>query len=245
MGHAETADRLQYSGSACPLIALLDPILRILAHGNNIRNVSAIALHDTESTDQEIRAALHRKALRRKHGDPSVVVVDELGLRHGRARIDVAVLDSTIHGFEIKSSRDTLRRLASQLSIYEKCLDRFTVVAAPAHLDELLRFLPHWCGIVAADKGPRGAINFFTLRRPLRNPMVDPYSMAHLLWKSEAIAFLNSIGIRALSPKSSRAALYQLIAESTSVPLLKDFIKKSLAARAEWRAGEVQHISDG
>ena len=200
--------------------------------------MNATASYDTDSTDHEIRAALHRIALRRQHRDPTTVVVDELGLSHGKARIDVAVLNSSIHGFEIKSSRDSLRRFATQLSVYERCLERLTVVAAPVHLEELQRILPAWCGIVTADKGPRGSIRFSTLRRPLPNPAPDAYSIAHLLWKSEAVTFLNSIGIGQVRAKSSRAALYHLIADSAELSQLKKFIKKSLANRGGWRAAE-------
>src|SRR4051812_32014446 len=69
------------------------------------------------STDSEIRAALHRKALRAFHHCNDTLVIDELGIAHAKARIDVAVINGCLHGFEIKSAADTLTRLPRQLEL--------------------------------------------------------------------------------------------------------------------------------
>ena len=53
----------------------------------------------------------------------------ELGLREGRARIDVAVVTHQSHGYEIKSDRDGIERLEHQVLIYGAVLDRVTLVA--------------------------------------------------------------------------------------------------------------------
>jgi hypothetical protein len=61
--------------------------------------------------DRDVRQALHRKVLKEHHGDANTLVVDELGLRHGTCRVDIAVVNGFIHGYEIKSDADTLERL--------------------------------------------------------------------------------------------------------------------------------------
>lgn len=68
------------------------------------------------STDIEIRSALHRKKLRQLHERADTLVIDELGLAHAKARVDVAVINGCLHGYEIKSAQDTLDRLAGQLT---------------------------------------------------------------------------------------------------------------------------------
>src|SRR5262249_26817602 len=78
--------------------------------------------------DSGIRPGL-RSWLRLKHADESdTVLIEELGLCRGRVRVDVAVVNGLLHGYEIKSDRDSLRRLAGQVEVYGKVLDRATLV---------------------------------------------------------------------------------------------------------------------
>ncbi|MDA8118743.1 MAG: sce7726 family protein, partial [Gammaproteobacteria bacterium] len=72
------------------------------------------------------------------------VVLDELGICRGEVRVDVAVVNGEIHGYEIKSDRDSLRRLASQVELYSKVLDQATLVAGERHFDAAAALLPEW-----------------------------------------------------------------------------------------------------
>lgn len=64
--------------------------------------------------DRDVRQALHRKVLKEHHGDADTLVLDELGLRHGTCRVDIAVVNGYLHGYEIKSDSDTLERLPAR-----------------------------------------------------------------------------------------------------------------------------------
>src|ERR1700761_4783729 len=110
----------------------------------------------TATKDTEIRAALHEKKLSAHRNVPDTLVIDELGLSHAKVRIDVAVINGCIHGYEIKSSLDTLDRLPAQLRLYSQCLEKLTLVCAPKHLDHVTISAPTWCGVVEAKKGKRG-----------------------------------------------------------------------------------------
>src|ERR1700730_10594989 len=116
-----------------------------------------------DPTDAEIRAALHRKALRAFYVRGDTLVVDELGLAHAKARIDIAVINGCVHGFEIKSAADTLARLPQQLILYEECLEKLTIACAAKHVPAVRKIVPSWCGILRVTKGPRGGIDFITL----------------------------------------------------------------------------------
>jgi hypothetical protein len=89
------------------------------------------------TTDEEIRSALHKKKLKRYHDCPDTLVIDELGLAHGKNRIDIAVLNGFVHGYEIKSSKDTLSRLPAQFDEYRRSLEKISIVAAKNHMDDL------------------------------------------------------------------------------------------------------------
>ena len=78
--------------------------------------------------DAEIRPALREHLLRRHASETDTVLIEELGLRRSHVRVDLAVVNGSLHGFEIKSDRDSLRRLARQVDLYSQVLDRATLV---------------------------------------------------------------------------------------------------------------------
>ncbi|MEI9915129.1 MAG: sce7726 family protein [Methylovirgula sp.] len=137
------------------------------------------------------------------------LVIDELGLAHAKARIDVAVINGCVHGFEIKSAVDTLTRLPQQLELYEECLEKLTIVCADKHIAGVRELAPRWCGITKATKGPRGAIVFTTVREPKRNPNIQAYRLAHLLWRSEAVAILTQTNASPKVLRAPRKTLYK------------------------------------
>src|SRR5438046_640221 len=98
-------------------------------------------------SDADIRPWLTR-VLRREHRhNPGTVILEELGLQRGQVRIDLAVVNGVLHGYEIKSERDSLRRLGRQLKVYSQVLDFATIVVAPRHLKKTLSDIPAWWGV--------------------------------------------------------------------------------------------------
>lgn len=189
-----------------------------------------------DSTDFEIREALHRKVLKTYHKCGSTIIVDELGLAHGKNRIDVAVLNGHLHGYEIKSAKDTLTRLPDQLNQYRKSLQKLTIVVAPNHIDGVLSIVPEWSGIIEARKGPRGGISFTTVRKAVINPEVDGVALAHLLWRKEAVELLARFGVSEKELNKPRKQLYETIANETSLAELVSWIKEKFMARETWRS---------
>ena len=92
--------------------------------------------------DFEIRSALVAFLQQHHAHDPDTTVLNEMGLCEGLARIDVAVINGQIHGFEIKSPRDTLNRLASQEAVYSRTLDLVTIVSHAEHLPRVRVLVP-------------------------------------------------------------------------------------------------------
>jgi hypothetical protein len=189
----------------------------------------------SRSTDAEIRAALHRKVLGAFHRCSNTLVIDELGLAHAKARVDVAVINGSVHGFEIKSDADTLTRLPQQLKLYEQCLEKLTIVCAEKHIPGVRDLAPRWCGITKVTKGSRGGITFIIVREPKRNPNIQPYRLAHLLWRSEAVAILTQTEAAPKVLRAPRKTLYKSLAAKFSVAEITVFIKQSMASRQDWR----------
>lgn len=193
----------------------------------------------SQSKDVEIRSALHRKRLKAYHATPGTIVVDELGLSHAKARIDVAVINGYVHGYEIKSSLDTLNRLPSQLELYTKSLEKLTLVCAPRHVERIVEIAPHWCGILIASKGARGGIRFTTIRRSSVNTQVDAVQLAHLLWRAEVVELLSRLDVDKKTLKKPRKQLYKALAELLTIPEITTAIRESMELRADWRRPQV------
>ena len=139
--------------------------------------------------DSAIRASL-RSRLRGQHGqDADTVLIEELGLCRGRVRIDIAVVNGLLHGYEIKSDRDSLRRLGSQVDLYGKVLDQATLVVGDRFLAGAADLVPAWWGVLHVRPAPQG-LQFRAVRRPERNPQRDPRILVELLWSDQALALL-------------------------------------------------------
>ena len=187
------------------------------------------------ANDSDIRLAFHAKYLRRARLQPNTLVVDELGLAHARSRVDVAVINGCIHGYEIKSARDSLVRLARQIDIYRQTLQKLTLVAADKHVADLLRLIPNWCGMIEARQGPRGGIRFESLRVARVNPDVDPVMMAHLLWRSEVVAWLLQAGYAPKELRRPRKQLYEMLCAALGAQEIGTCIRSFMMQRSTWR----------
>jgi len=144
--------------------------------------------------DPIIRKAVHSRIVKHHHNDPNSLVVDELGILHGKARIDVAVINGAIHEYEIKSEEDNLKRLITQVKSYNSVFDKLTLVVADKHSKEALTKIPEWWGMTIISKGLRGGLLLDRYKSATINQNIDPLSVAKLLWKTEAIESLASIG---------------------------------------------------
>lgn len=185
--------------------------------------------------ERPIRTALKNRHLRHFRGREDILVIDELGLAHAQSRIDVAVFNGHLHGYEIKSQSDTLERLPRQLEIYRTALQKLTFVTATRHLDAAMSAIPDWCGLVEVTEGRRGGIEFSTHRRARINPDIDPFMMAHLLWHSEAQDLLRRQGASSSDLNAPRRHLYRALVDSMPLRELAASIKAAMASRKIWR----------
>ncbi|GEN29618.1 hypothetical protein HVA01_32640 [Halovibrio variabilis] len=197
-----------------------------------------------ESRDIEIRQHFHKKRLQHFHDCPSTIVIDELGVSHGKKRADIAVLNGTFHCFEIKSSKDSIVRLPEQLSEYSKCFEKISIISAPNHIQKIMAILPPWCGLIVATKGAKGAVAFKTIKRPRKNPNLEVTAIAHFLWRKEIIELLTTLGIEEKKLNQSRERLYQLIPPTLTAQELIQWVKNKFMSREDWRVASQQRLCD-
>lgn len=188
--------------------------------------------------DMEIRAALQRRVFGRYQTNPQVLILSELGLRHGAARIDFLLVNGMLHGFEIKSDRDTLSRLLDQRRVFNSTLDRVTLVVGYRHAGEAMNLIPDWWGVKLASKGRRGGIQFSDARSPRNNPSPDIQAVAKLLWRDEALALLEEMGAATGVYSKPRTEVYARLVESASPEIIRNRVFRQFRCRTNWRSGE-------
>ena len=186
-------------------------------------------------TECDIRSALRRKLLRHHKSRSDTLVIDELGLVHARRRIDIAVINGYIHGYEIKSAQDDLERLGGQLEVYRQTLQKLTIVTASRHRPRLWHELPDWCGVIEAEQGPRRGVKLQVVRSAKLNPEVDSVMLAHLLWRPEVLELLSEIGYAPKELRCPRKRLYELLCESLTTRQISQEVRRFMARRQMWR----------
>lgn len=181
--------------------------------------------------DSEIRPALRARLWSEHACEADTIVLEELGLCRGRVRIDLALVNGQLHGFEIKSDRDSLRRLAGQVAVYSKVLDRATLVVGDRHLTEARSIVPDWWGILRVRPGPQGP-RFKPLRRGRENPRRDPRLLVELLWLDDAIGLLTQRGAARGVRGKPRRMVWDRVCEHFSVDEIATAVRGHLKARA-------------
>jgi hypothetical protein len=185
--------------------------------------------------DLDIRKALGSDVLKRHERNMDTLVLHELGLRHGAARVDIAVVNGILHGYEIKSDADTLERLPKQIDVYNRVLDKATLVVGRRHADRAIQQIPFWWGVKIASQGPRGGISFREERPCKFNPSVDPIAVAELLWRSEVLETLRELRIQEKHLRKPRSDLYRDLASMLSIDELREKTRNCLKRRENWR----------
>ncbi|HEX8393502.1 MAG TPA: sce7726 family protein [Longimicrobium sp.] len=189
--------------------------------------------------DIDVRIALRRSDLDRFAADGGSRVVEEMGIFRGEYRIDAAVVNGHLHGYEIKSARDTLTRLPAQANAYALVFDFLTLVAAASHLKRAATLLPCWWGLRLAESTGT-CVQLSEIRPATRNTSVDPYHVAQLLWKTEALEVLDRHGgARGFRSKTTFTTWRELTRRLT-LPELQDEVRAMLKRRKSWPSAGVQ-----
>lgn len=180
--------------------------------------------------DVDIRPVLRRSLFASTAGEDSVVV-EELGLCRGRVRVDLAVVNGSLHGYEIKSDRDSLDRLARQTDVYSKVLDQVTLVVGERHMAHAMDRVPAWWGVTRVDD-TAGGPELHLVRAEGENPALDPRALVELLWLPEALAILEARGqARGLKSKPRRL-VWDRLCERLATEEIASAVRVHLKARA-------------
>jgi hypothetical protein len=194
--------------------------------------------------DLDIRLALRRQLEDSHRGEPDTRLIDELGLCQGQTRIDLAVVNGTLNGYEIKSDQDTLVRLPGQAAAYSRIFDYVTIVVSGDHVKSIAARIPKWWGISEAKAGVAG-VQIAPLRLPRKNQSIDVLAVAQLLWRDEALALLEQLGLKRGMASKPRRFLWAALAANLDQRDLAHHVRQQLRSRSRWRVDPQPRSGDG
>jgi len=196
------------------------------------------------TNDILIRSAL-KKFLTNHHAqDEKVRIIEEFGVQHGTARVDIAVVNGIMHGYEIKSDQDTLQRLPRQMEVFNSVFDKITLVVGKNHLYQAINIVPEWWGIMIAKSDNNGSVIFNLIRGEEFNKNQDSVSVARLLWREEALRILEKNKAANGFYSKSRDFIYKKLASVLDQEALSEEVRERIFLRTDWRP-DAQLILNG
>jgi hypothetical protein len=191
---------------------------------------AALDKYDGTVLDASIRGHLRRALRRQLRGQPDAKVVEELGIREGRSRVDMAVVNGFLIGYEIKSAADSLRRLPTQVQHYGEVLDYATLVTTEGHLKPAKALLPDWWEILLA-RTVRGRVQLDLVRERRPNPGINKRALTELLWHDDALALLHRRDAARGLARKRRALAWDRIVDICTLDEIRDEVRMHLKRR--------------
>ncbi|MCB0746791.1 MAG: sce7726 family protein [Ignavibacteriae bacterium] len=186
--------------------------------------------------DFEIRKALRDTSLKKFISDPNSKVVDELNIPITKSRIDIAVVNGHLHGFEIKSAKDTLVRLPHQIEGYTKVFDYLTVITEDKHYKKIQEILPEWVGLKICIESSTG-YKLKTIQKGSFNRNKEGFYLAKLLWRDEVETILKEQEIK-FAKKNTLWKLCEILGDNVPITKLSEIVRKTLKSREDWKIKE-------
>lgn len=185
-----------------------------------------------EFNDKKYRALLINELNEKYKDDENTRIIHELGLDNGSSRIDVAVVNEILHGYEIKSDLDTLERLPRQIKYYNLVFERMTMIVSRKYLNEVKEIIPQWWGIkvMSHDK-----TRLISVRKGRKVNQQDSLILLKLLWKKDLNMFIDYLNFDKSLKKLRKKDLLQFFLQEVSKEKIKEFVYLTLRSRTEWR----------
>ena len=162
-------------------------------------------------------------------------IVNEMAVCRGLARVDVAVINGSLHGYEIKSSEDTLVRLDNQLNTYFKCFDYISVVTTEKHLTGVFAHCPENVGISEVIS-IGNKVKIIQKRKAKRNRNIDAISVLELLWKNELLELANLNNLTKKINSKSKEFICSYIADNLNISKIQYSVRCLLKTREGWKS---------
>lgn len=178
--------------------------------------------------DSHIRPALLQELKSRFPHEGNDLILQEFCCN--AARIDVAVVNGALHGFEIKSDCDSLDRLCTQIAEYGKIFDFVTLVVGRKLLSCAKTEIPKWWGVTLAT-GVDSGVMLRRIRAPKANSAKDAGALARMLWKDEALKCLRRFGYRTVTSRNCATEVWEEASRVLDIDTLAEEARNTIRAR--------------
>ena len=184
--------------------------------------------------DVDIRPILRKKLGKSLPSD--AVIIEEMSIPQHDNRIDLAVVNGSLHGFEIKSDADSLLRLPAQCVAYNSLFDEVTLVSGERHVDSAMKIVPDWWGVWLSAVRADGQIELLTYRETQPNPSPDASTIVRLLWRHEVEKLVKGLGLRSRTSHWYMHELNTLLVAEAPIDELRRATRLALKSRQEFVA---------
>ncbi|MCH4167670.1 MAG: sce7726 family protein [Streptococcaceae bacterium] len=178
--------------------------------------------------DKDIRNLTLRELYQLHDGEKNTRIINEMGLINGESRIDIAVVNGILHGYELKSESDNLSRLPQQIENYNKIFERMTIVTDQKYIKEVKKIIPSWWGIMTVRKDKKGLRE---LRKGRKVKTQDEEALLNLLWKNEYNELIDLLGYPKKIKSYRKQQLFDIILKDNRKSIIKKYIYDTLRKR--------------
>lgn len=187
-------------------------------------------------TVEQIRADIRFQLSREFPTGSDALLIEEMDVCSGRARVDMAVICDRLIGIEIKGPKDDLHRLPGQVTEFSRCFDQVVLVVNAAIADEAAAIVPPWWGVVAIGVMEDAPYRYRQVRRPEQNAHLDLESVVTLLWRPELEEIWGTFLADPLPLKLSKSKVRKYLLQNVADDELKASSIAVLRNRRDWRS---------
>lgn len=184
------------------------------------------------------KTALFQKILLGRHSLRTATMLTEIRVANHRA--DVLILNGSSTAYEVKSERDDLQKLSSQIDTYRRAFAQVSVIADDRHVNRILRMVPNDVGVLRISTRRSISIEQDSQASLDR---VEPAVIYDILRRNEAELVLKNSGLELpdvpnskaygvlremfirLDPLQAHQGMVQVLQRSRSLTRLEDFLR--------------------
>lgn len=122
--------------------------------------------------DKQIRQTL----LKELSKDKEIEIYQEFVLPSSKARADIVTVGEIFTGYEIKSDKDSLQRLSTQIPEYDVYLEKNYIVVGEKYSSKIKDYIPEYWGIIVVSGSEEkdlenNRLKIKTIRKAKQNPL--------------------------------------------------------------------------
>lgn len=178
--------------------------------------------------DEDIRNLTLKQLYQQHQNDQDTRIINEMGLINGASRVDIAVVNGILHGYELKSESDNLLRLPQQIKNYNRIFERMTIVVDRKYVEQVKEIVPDWWGISTVKMDKSGLRE---LRKGRKIETQDEEALLNLLWKGEYNGLIDLLGYPKSIKKMRKQQLFEIILSDKRKSTIKKYIYDALRSR--------------